>query len=128
MEKSKKLELGDCKLRYDNQISIVNGELQLLQGQVMRFKRERDTYKHMLESAQKTIGDLKNSPKTSKDNTSQPALHYDEVKVFDLRLWPIISKLYLCSWKRLKRKSQRLSSRSAVWKTNCLKRDLRVHV
>ncbi|XP_044256833.1 centromere-associated protein E-like isoform X4 [Tribolium madens] len=79
IEKSKKLELGEYKMRYDNQLSIVNGELQQLQGQVMRFKRERDTYKHMLESAQKTIGDLKNSPRTAKDNTN-PAAHYDELE------------------------------------------------
>lgn len=64
-------------MRYDNQITIVNGELQMLQGQVMRFKRERDTYKHMLESAQKTIGDLKNSPRSTKDGANP--LHYDEV-------------------------------------------------
>ncbi|RZC34944.1 leucine-rich repeat-containing protein [Asbolus verrucosus] len=79
IEKSKKLELGEYKMRYDNQISIVNGELQLLQGQVMRFKRERDTYKHMLESAQKTIGDLKNSPKVNKDSAN-PVVHYDELE------------------------------------------------
>ncbi|KYB29625.1 hypothetical protein TcasGA2_TC013627 [Tribolium castaneum] len=79
IEKSKKLELGEYKMRYDNQLSIVNGELQQLQGQVMRFKRERDTYKHMLESAQKTIGDLKNSPRSAKDNTN-PSAHYDELE------------------------------------------------
>ncbi|XP_063928272.1 trichohyalin isoform X3 [Zophobas morio] len=78
IEKSKKLELGEYKMRYDNQITIVNGELQMLQGQVMRFKRERDTYKHMLESAQKTIGDLKNSPRSTKDGANP--LHYDELE------------------------------------------------
>lgn len=80
IEKSKKLEIGECKMRYDNQLSVVNGELHLLQGQIMRFKRERDTYKHMLEAAQKTIGDLKNSPKSSKDVNSS-AVHYDEVSI-----------------------------------------------
>lgn len=68
-------------MRYDNQLTIVNGELQQLQGQIMRFKRERDTYKHMLESAQKTIGDLKNSPRTNKDSTIS-SVHYDEVRFF----------------------------------------------
>lgn len=65
-------------MRYDNQLSVVNGELHLLQGQIMRFKRERDTYKHMLESAQKTIGDLKKSPKLAKDGNTV-TVHYDEV-------------------------------------------------
>lgn len=86
IEKSKKLEIGECKMRYDNQLSVVNGELHLLQGQIMRFKRERDAYKHMLEAAQKTIGDLKNSPKASKDVNSTP-LHYDEVSINKLEIY-----------------------------------------
>lgn len=58
-EKSKKTDLAHCKMRYDSQIATINEELKTLQGQVTRFKRERDTYKHMLEGAQKTIGELK---------------------------------------------------------------------
>lgn len=58
-EKSKKADLAQCKMRYDTQIVTINEELKSLQVQVTRFKRERDTYKHMLEGAQKTIGDLK---------------------------------------------------------------------
>lgn len=58
-EKSKKADLAQCKMRYDSQIVAINDELKSLQAQVTRFKRERDTYKHMLEGAQKTIGDLK---------------------------------------------------------------------
>lgn len=66
-------------MRYDRQISVVNKELQSLQSQIMRFKRERDTYKHMLESAQKTIGELKNSPKSHNKDHKSSAVHYDEV-------------------------------------------------
>lgn len=58
-EKTKKTDLAQCKMRYDSQIVAINDELKSLQAQVTRFKRERDTYKHMLEGAQKTIGDLK---------------------------------------------------------------------
>lgn len=49
-------------MRYEGQITILNDEMHSLHAQVSRFKREKDTYKHMLESAQKTIGDLKTNP------------------------------------------------------------------
>ncbi|XP_049826815.1 interaptin-like isoform X4 [Aethina tumida] len=78
-EKNKKSDLAEYKIRYESQLSIVNGELQSLQNQVMRFKRERDNYKHMLEAAQKTIGDLKQSPKSVKDGASK-IVQYDELE------------------------------------------------
>lgn len=67
-------------MRYESQIHIVNGELQSLQNQVLRFKREKDTYKHMLESAQKTIGELKQNPLAAKEGPK----NYDEVTIFHL--------------------------------------------
>ncbi|KAJ8966493.1 hypothetical protein NQ314_003502, partial [Rhamnusium bicolor] len=74
----KKSDLAELKMRYESQINVVNGELQSLQNQVVRFKREKDTYKHMLESAQKTIGDLKQSPKTSRRGSQN--INYDEME------------------------------------------------
>lgn len=71
--------MAEFKLRYENQMHVINDELRSLQTQVTRFKRERDTYKHMLESAQKTISDLKTYPmKTKKDSSSSVPI-YDEV-------------------------------------------------
>lgn len=60
-EKSHKIEMTQCKMRYDNQLQLLNDELQSLQDQVTRFKRERDTFKHMLESAQRQMTDLKST-------------------------------------------------------------------
>ncbi|XP_018565748.1 putative leucine-rich repeat-containing protein DDB_G0290503 isoform X6 [Anoplophora glabripennis] len=77
-EKSKKSDLAELKMRYESQINVVNGELQSLQNQVVRFKREKDTYKHMLESAQKTIGDLKQSPKAARRGSQN--INYDEME------------------------------------------------
>lgn len=76
VEKSRKTDLAELKMRYESQINIVNGELQSLQNQVLRFKREKDTYKHMLESAQKTIGELKQNPVAAKEGPK----NYDEVR------------------------------------------------
>ncbi|CAL7935848.1 unnamed protein product [Xylocopa violacea] len=59
MEKAKKADLAQCKMRYEHRINAINDEIQAIQNQLSRYKRERDTYKHMLEGAQKTIADLK---------------------------------------------------------------------
>lgn len=79
VEKTKKADLAQCKMRYDSQIVAINQELKSLQAQVTRFKRERDTYKHMLEGAQKTIGDLKTpTGKTNRENRNS-ITSFDEV-------------------------------------------------
>ncbi|PSN34391.1 hypothetical protein C0J52_15173 [Blattella germanica] len=60
-EKSHKTEMAQLKLRYDSRVAVISEEIQGLQGQVSRFKRERDTFRHMLEGAQRTIAELKSS-------------------------------------------------------------------
>lgn len=67
-------------MRYESQISVISEELQSLQSQVTRFKRERDTYKHMLEGAQKTIGELKHSPGKSGRDSRASIASFDEVR------------------------------------------------
>lgn len=49
---------------------MISDELAMVQGQVSRFKRERDTFKHMLEAAQKTISDLKVAGATPRSSLS----------------------------------------------------------
>lgn len=78
-EKVKKTDIAQCKMRYESQIGALSEELKSLQTQVTRFKRERDTYKHMLEGAQKTIGDLKASPSKSGRESRSSISSYDEV-------------------------------------------------
>lgn len=69
MEKAKKADLAQCKMRYEHRITAINDEIQAIQNQLSRYKRERDTYKHMLEGAQKTIAELK-SAKGKQSNVS----------------------------------------------------------
>ncbi|XP_048263718.1 trichohyalin isoform X5 [Bombus terrestris] len=69
MEKAKKADLAQCKMRYEHRITAINDEIQAIQNQLSRYKRERDTYKHMLEGAQKTIAELK-SAKGRQSNAS----------------------------------------------------------
>lgn len=79
LEKNKKTDISECKIRYEGQVSVLNEELRSLHNQVIRFKREKDTYKHMLEGAQKMIGDLK-SNKISGREQKQSIPNYDELE------------------------------------------------
>ncbi|VVC39947.1 Hypothetical protein CINCED_3A017314 [Cinara cedri] len=53
-EQARKTDLNDLKIRYDNRISVLSEELKNSQFQTLRFKRERDSYKQMLDSADST--------------------------------------------------------------------------
>lgn len=63
-EKAHRADVAECKMRYESQINLINDQLQNVHNQVNKFKRERDMFKHMLESAQKALGDLKNAQKS----------------------------------------------------------------
>ncbi|ALC38643.1 CG18304 [Drosophila busckii] len=54
-----KSEVASTRLRYEQQVKNLSGELNSLQRQCERFKKDRDAFKQMLEVAQKKIGDLK---------------------------------------------------------------------
>ncbi|OXU26630.1 hypothetical protein TSAR_001664, partial [Trichomalopsis sarcophagae] len=58
-EKARKADLAQCKMRYEQRITAITDEIKSIQAQLSRYKRERDTYKQMLEGAQKTIAELK---------------------------------------------------------------------
>ncbi|KAI8119261.1 Protein SOGA3 [Lucilia cuprina] len=54
-----KSEVASTRLRYEQQVKTLSGELTSMHRQCERFKKDRDAFKQMLESAQKKIGDLK---------------------------------------------------------------------
>uniref|UniRef100_W8ADF4 Uncharacterized protein n=1 Tax=Ceratitis capitata TaxID=7213 RepID=W8ADF4_CERCA len=54
-----KSEVASTRLRYEQQVKNLSGELTSMQRQCEKFKKDRDAFKQMLESAQKKIGDLK---------------------------------------------------------------------
>ncbi|EEB17139.1 Centromeric protein E, putative [Pediculus humanus corporis] len=58
-EKNYKTDMAALKLRYENRVNLISGELQASQNHLSRFKRERDNYKHMLEEAQMQMANLK---------------------------------------------------------------------
>lgn len=69
-EKNRKTELAAMKLSYDNRVTVITNELKSSQAQVSRFKRERDTFRHMLEATQKTIAELKAGRRSSSGTAS----------------------------------------------------------
>ncbi|XP_036321036.1 myosin-7B isoform X1 [Rhagoletis pomonella] len=56
-----KSEVASTRLRYEQQVKNLSGELTSMQRQCEKFKKDRDSFKQLLESAQKKIGDLKAS-------------------------------------------------------------------
>ena len=78
-ERAHKAELAQLKMRYDSRVAVISEEIQGLQGQVSRFNRERDTFRHMLEGAQRTIADLKAS--SGRESRSSGS-NVDEVVAF----------------------------------------------
>ncbi|XP_058818505.1 myosin-2 heavy chain isoform X2 [Topomyia yanbarensis] len=58
-EMNVKSEVAATRLRYEQQVTNLHNELTGLQRQCERFKRDRDTFKQLVEAAQKQIGDMK---------------------------------------------------------------------
>ncbi|KAK0158539.1 hypothetical protein PV328_009530 [Microctonus aethiopoides] len=77
-EKSRKSDVAQCKMRYEHRIKAINDEIQSIQNQLSRYKRERDTYKHMLEGAQRTIAELKVTRQRRQSTTSTGKSDEDE--------------------------------------------------
>lgn len=60
-EVSSKSEVAATRLRYEHQVKNLHTEMTSIQRQCERFKRDRDSFKQLLEGAQKTITDLKSN-------------------------------------------------------------------
>lgn len=93
-EKAKKADLAQCKMRYEHRISAINDEIQSIQTQLTRYKRERDTYKHMLEGAQKTIAELKIA-RQRRHSTTSTGKSTDEVLNFILYSFSLNRQIYI---------------------------------
>ena len=78
-EKARKAELAQCKMRYEQRVTAIGDEIKSIQAQLTRYKRERDTYKQMLEGAQKTIAELK-SARSRRASATSSGKSTDEVR------------------------------------------------
>ena len=53
-QKERKMEVNNIKMKYDSKTALMNEEIMALKAQCSKYKRERETYKEMMESAQKS--------------------------------------------------------------------------
>ena len=56
-----KSEVAATRLRYEQQVNNLQNELTAMQHQCERFKKDRDTFKQLVEAAQKQISDMKSN-------------------------------------------------------------------
>jgi chromosome segregation ATPase len=75
MEKSHKGEISQLRMRHDSRILQLNQEIATLRQQFSKAGRERDTFRDMLEGAQKTISDLRQEGKAAKEQLGQNFEH-----------------------------------------------------
>ncbi|XP_039754594.1 early endosome antigen 1 isoform X2 [Pararge aegeria] len=68
-DKARRNEVAETKTRYEAQMNTMRDELKSLHNQVSRFRRERDNYKQMLDSAQKVVTEKKNGDKRAQRNS-----------------------------------------------------------
>lgn len=60
-EKTQKTELTKIKMKYDSKLKAMTEEVSTLTQHMTKYRRERDTYKEMLDGTQRTIAELKGS-------------------------------------------------------------------
>lgn len=86
-----KSEVASTRLRYETQANTLQNELTSVHRQCERFKKDRDSYKQLLEAAQKNIADLKQNQNrksytstSSGDEDDKSQLHVLEQQVGNL--------------------------------------------
>lgn len=79
-----KSEVAATRLRYEQQVTNLHNELTGLQRQCERFKRDRDTFKQLVEAAQKQIGDMKANRRSLASVTSSSGDDDDKSKIIAL--------------------------------------------
>lgn len=97
-EKARKVEVAALKLRYENHVTAISAELKDVQAQVMRFKHERNKYKQLLETVQKTASENKTPlnqslPMTTSEEVGQ---HFDFGDLSDLCFYNFKRQVHTC--------------------------------
>ncbi|PNF26585.1 hypothetical protein B7P43_G11349 [Cryptotermes secundus] len=116
-ERAHKADMAQLKLRYDSRVAVISEEIQGLQGQVCRFKRERDTFRHMLEGAQRTIADLKASSgresRSSGSNVDESEETQTKIQSLEQQISCMEDELSEARLEASKLKTELISERSA---------------
>ncbi|KAG0708266.1 hypothetical protein GWK47_024025 [Chionoecetes opilio] len=95
-EKCHKTDLTKIKMKYDSKLKAMTEEVSTLTQHMTKYRRERDTYKEMLDGSQRTIAELKGSGnyKTSRaDNASEAQQHLLETQELHTQATELEDKL-----------------------------------
>ncbi|CAG0925937.1 unnamed protein product, partial [Notodromas monacha] len=96
MEKSHKSEVSQMRMRHDSRILQLNHEIATLRQQFSKAGRERDTFRDMLDGAQKTISDLRHEGKAAKEQTFEHKMeetYQDQIQELQERLTTLEDEL-----------------------------------
>lgn len=114
-ELSAKSEVASTRLRYEQQMNHLKTELSSMQSQCERFKRDRDSFKQLLEGAQKKISDLKQSGSGRQSRTSVHSDDDDKSKIHALeqQIGCLEDELSECRLDQSKLKTELVSEKTA---------------
>nr|XP_045620548.1 trichohyalin-like isoform X1 [Procambarus clarkii]XP_045620549.1 trichohyalin-like isoform X1 [Procambarus clarkii] len=95
-EKTQKTELTKIKMKYDSKLKAMAEEVSTLTQHMTKYRRERDTYKEMLDGTQRTIAELKGSSTfrpSRADNASEAQQHLLETQELHTQITEFEDKL-----------------------------------
>lgn len=110
---SVKSEVGATRLRYEQQVSNLQTEITSIQRQCERFKRDRDTFKQLLEAAQKSMSDLKSGRASRSSNTSGDEDDKSKIHTLEQQIGCLEDELSEARLECSKVKTELVSERSA---------------
>lgn len=111
---SSKSEVANTRLRYEQQVKNIHIELAAMQSQCERFKRDRDSFKQLLEGAQKKIAELKQGS----GRQSRSSVHSDDddkskIQVLEQQIGCLEDELSECRLEQSKLKTELVQEKSA---------------
>lgn len=115
-EMNTKSEVASTRLRYEQQMKNLHTELASMQSQCERFKRDRDSFKQLLEGAQKKIAELKQHQSGS-GRQSRSSVHSDDddkskIQVLEQQVGCLEDELSECRLDQSKLKTELVSERT----------------
>lgn len=116
-EMNTKSEVASTRLRYEQQMKNLHTELASMQNQCERFKRDRDSFKQLLEGAQKKIAELKQSAQSGSGRHSRSSIHSDDddkskIQVLEQQIGCLEDELSECRLDQSKLKTELVSERT----------------
>lgn len=116
-EMNTKSEVATTRLRYEQQMKNLNTELASMQNQCERFKRDRDSFKQLMEGAQKKIAELKQQSQSGSGRQSRSSVHSDDddkskIQVLEQQIGCLEDELSECRLDQSKLKTELVSERT----------------